>query len=341
MFERSTSSSAIGSGASPRRSSKGKRVKLIIQIPCFNEERTLPITLRSLPRHIPGVDEVEWLVIDDGSTDDTAAVARANGVDHVVSLPRRAGLAHAFMAGLEASLRAGADIIVNTDGDNQYRGEDVPRLIDPILNGKADIVVGARLIDQIDDFSRFKKRLQHVGSWVVRKVSNTNVPDAPSGFRAFRRDAALQLNVFNDYTYTLETIIQAGQRGMNVVSVPISTNGKLRPSRLMRSIGSYVLRSMLTILRIFMIYKPQRFFVYLGAIPFVAGLLLGARYLVLLTGGTHRAHAPSLILAAILLLGGLSLWIFGLVADLLAVNRRLLEEIQLRGRRHDLQSEGT
>jgi len=312
--------------------------KLIIQIPCYNEERTLPTTLAALPRHLPYIDEIEWLVIDDGSQDNTVEVAKDNGVEHIVCLPTNQGLAKAFMAGLEAGLKAGADIIVNTDADNQYCAGDIPKLIKPILLGQAEIVVGARPISKIEHFSPIKKLLQKLGSWVVRLASHTNIPDAPSGFRAISRNAAMQLNVFNEYTYTLETIIQAGQKGIAIKSVPIRTNGYLRPSRLVKSIPSYVQRSIFTILRIFMIYKPLRFFVMLGSVPFTLGFVLGLRWVVLLFSGTQRAHVPSLILAAILILIGFQLWMFGLVADLMAANRKLLEELQLRLRRMDAKS---
>jgi glycosyltransferase involved in cell wall biosynthesis len=312
--------------------------KLVIQIPCYNEAETLGIAVQALPRSIPGVDCVEVLVIDDGSLDNTADVARALGVDHVVRLTHNQGLAKAFMAGLDAALKMGADIIVNTDADNQYCADDIPRLVQPVLLGQAEIVVGARPIDKIRDFSPVKKALQKLGSWVVRLASDTQIPDAPSGFRAFSRDAALRLNVFNEYTYTLETIIQAGQKGMAIQSVPVRTNGYLRPSRLVKSIPSYVKRSIFTILRIFMTYKPLRFFLLLGAGPFGIGFLLGVRWLVLYFAGTPRSHVPSLILAAILLLIGVQLWVLGLVADLLAVNRKMLEEIQLRSRRAEIEA---
>lgn len=307
--------------------------KLIIQIPCYNEERTLATTLAALPRHLPYIDEIEWLIIDDGSNDNTVEVAEENGVDHIVRLTTNQGLAKAFMAGLEACLKAGADIIVNTDADNQYCADDIPKLIKPILLGRAEIVIGARPIWAIKHFSPMKKLLQKLGSWVVRLASNTNIPDAPSGFRAISRNAAMQLNVFNEYTYTLETIIQAGQKGMAITSVPIRTNGYLRPSRLVKSIPAYIQRSILTILRIFMVYQPLRFFMILGSIPFTLGFVLGLRWLVLFFNGTEKAHVPSLILAAILILIGFQLWMFGLVADLMAANRKLMEELQLRLRR--------
>ena len=309
--------------------------KLIIQIPCYNEEQTLGITLDELPRQLPGIETVEWLVIDDGSRDRTVEVAKACGVDHIVRLSHNQGLAKAFMSGLEASLKAGADIIVNTDADNQYCAGDIPQLIQPILLKEAEIVIGARPIKTIRHFSPTKKFLQKLGSWAVRLASNTNIPDAPSGFRAFSREAAMQLNVFNDYTYTLETIIQAGQKGMAITSVPIRTNRLLRPSRLVKSNFSYVARSLFTILRIFMVYKPLRFFLLLGSIPFSLGTVLGIRWLIYFFIGTERTRIPSLILAAILILIGFQLWMFGLVADLMAANRKLLEEIQLRMRRQD------
>jgi glycosyltransferase involved in cell wall biosynthesis len=311
--------------------------KLVIQVPCYNEEATLGVTLSALPRKLPGVDVVEWLVIDDGSRDRTVEVARAWGVDHVVDLPRNMGLARAFMVGLEASLRVGADIIVNTDADNQYCAEDIARLIEPILAGRADIVVGTRPIRDIAHFSRTKRALQRLGSWAVRLASGTDVPDAPSGFRALSREAALRMNIFDRFTYTLEMIIQAGQKGMTVTAVPVRVNPELRPSRLFRSIPGYVGRSVLTILRIFMTYRPLRFFLGLGSVPLVAGVLLGVRWLVLFWMGTPRVHLPSLILAAILLLVGVQLWVLGLVADLMGTNRRLLEDIQLRTRRAELE----
>ncbi|MFE4106511.1 glycosyltransferase family 2 protein [Almyronema epifaneia] len=314
-------------------------MKLIIQIPCYNEEATLGVTLSELPREIPGIDKVEWLIINDGSTDRTVDVAREWGVDHIVSFDYNQGLAKGFMAGLEACLKAGADIIVNTDADNQYYAGDIPRLVEPIVRGEAEIVIGARPIRQIKHFSPIKKFLQGLGSWAVRVASNTTVADAPSGFRAFSRAAALQFNVFNEYTYTLETIIQAGQKGMAIVSVPIRTNGYLRPSRLVKSIWAYVQRSLLTIVRIFITYRPLQFFTYLGAIPLIAGVLLGVRWLVLFfLLNTARTHVPSLILTAILILVGFQLCIFGLVADLLSVNRKLLEDIQLRLRRSEIEA---
>jgi glycosyltransferase involved in cell wall biosynthesis len=307
--------------------------KLIIQIPCYNEEDSLGITLSALPRQLPGIDSLEWLIIDDGSKDRTIEVAKAYGVDRIVHLPRNQGLAKAFMAGLEASLQAGADIIVNTDADNQYCADDIAKLIQPILWQQADIVVGARPIWQTKHFSFTKKLLQKLGSWVVSLVSNTNISDAPSGFRAMNREAALQMNVFNNYTYTLETLIQAGQKGMTIISVPIRTNGVLRPSRLVKSNSSYVVRSLFTILRIFMLYKPLRFFLLLGSVPFSTGVILGIRWLIFFFQGAERTRIPSLILTAILILIGFQLWMFGLVADLMAANRQLMEDTQMRMRR--------
>jgi len=312
--------------------------KLIIQIPCYNEESTLGITLEALPRQLPGIDLVEWLVIDDGSRDRTFEVAKAYGVDHIIRFSTNQGLAKAFIAGIEAALKAGADLIVNTDADNQYCAEDIPQLIQPILLGQAAIVVGARPIWEIRHFSLSKKLLQKLGSWVVRLASNTHIPDAPSGFRAFSREAAMQINVFNSYTYTLETIIQAGQKGMAITSVPIRTNPVLRTSRLVKSPASYVMRSLFTILRIFMLYKPLRFFLISGSIPFSLGFLLGCRWLIYFLLGTDRTRIPSLILAAILILIGFQLWMFGLVADLMAANRKLLEEVQLRLRRQNYEN---
>lgn len=310
-------------------------------MPCFNEEATLGVALAALPRSLPGVDIVEWLVINDGSNDRTVEVAREHGVHHVVDLGAHRGLAAAFLAGIDAGLKAGADVIVNTDADNQYHAGDIPALIEPILRGEADIVIGARPIAEIEHFSPIKKTLQRLGSWVVRVASNTNVPDAPSGFRAMSRAAAMQLNVFNQYTYTLETIIQAGTKGMHLVSVPVRTNAFLRPSRLMKSIPAYIRRSIFTIARIFVTYKPLRFFTFLGSVPFVLGMALGIRWLIFFVEGATRTRLPSLILAAMLILIGVQLFIFGIVADIIAVNRKLLEDIQLRVRRLELGKSGS
>lgn len=301
--------------------------KLIIQLPCYNEAESLPVTLGELPRSIPGIDRVEWLVVDDGSTDDTASVARNQGVDHVVRLPKNQGLARAFMVGLEASLARGADIVVNTDADNQYRSDDIQKLIAPILDGEAEIVIGERPIDEIPHFSSLKKMLQRLGSWVVRKISSTGVRDAPSGFRAISREAAMQLHVFNEYSYTLETIIQAGRKGMAITSVPVRTNADLRPSRLFQSPGEYVRRQVVTMLRIFVTYNPFVFFALPGVVSFSAGLLLGLRFVYFYLTGDGSGHVQSVILAALLMGAGLTLVIVGLLADLVSVNRKLLERL--------------
>ena len=323
---------------------KEASLKVIIQIPCYNEEATLAITLAALPRQLPGVDVVEWLIIDDGCTDRTVQVALTHGVDHVVRQSCNKGLAKGFMAGLDACIKAGADIIVNTDADNQYCADDIPKLIEPILTGRAEIVVGARPINTIQHFSPIKKALQKLGSWVVRQASNTDIPDAPSGFRAISRDAAMQLHVFNNYTYTLETIIQAGQKGMAITSVPIRTNEDLRPSRLVKSIPSYIKRSILTIFRIFLTYKPFRCFATPGFIFFLMGFLIGLRFIFYYYTGDGSGHIQSLILAALLMGNGFLLIIVGFLADLISVNRLLLENIEWRikkveenfqGKRHD------
>ncbi len=309
-------------------------MKVIIQIPCYNEEETLGVALAALPRTLPGVDVVEWLVVNDGSEDGTVEVARRLGVDHVISRPHL-GLARTFMAGLEACLERGADVIVNTDADNQYNADDIPSLVEPILADRADMVIGERPISQIEHFSPVKKLLQKLGSWVVRKASKTSIADAPSGFRAINRETALRMNVFNEYTYTLETIIQGGQASLRVMSVPVRTNGFLRPSRLLKSIPAYVQRSILTIFRIFIVYKPLRFFALMGSVPFALGAILMLRWLWLFYEGTTRTHLPSLVIAAVLVLVGVQVWVLGFVADLIAVNRRLLEDIQVRIRRRD------
>ena len=304
--------------------------KLVIQIPCFNEEKTLPVTLAALPRKLPGIDTIEWLVIDDGSEDKTAEVARSHGVHHIVVFPRHQGLAKAFVTGLDAALKAGADVIVNTDADNQYCADDIPKLIAPILEGNAEFVVGARPIAEMKHFTLAKKYLQRLGSWLTRFVSNTDVRDAPSGFRAVSREAAMKLKVFNEYTYTIETIIQAGQKGMAIVSVPIRTNESARPSRLVRSLTGYINRQLLTMLRIFMTYKPFGFFAVPGAVLFGAGFLIGLRFVYFFVSVGGAGHIQSVILAALLMGSGFFLAIVGLVADLISVNRKLLEGLDWR-----------
>lgn len=305
-------------------------MKLIIQIPCLNEEKTLAIALTALPRAVEGFDSVEWLVIDDGSKDDTLRVARDNGVDHIVAHPRNQGLARAFMTGLDACLKFGADVIVNTDADNQYEAADIPLLTQPILDKKADLVIGARPIATIDHFSPIKKMLQTLGSWVVRVASKTDIPDAPSGFRAISRSAAQQLIVFSDYTYTLETIIQAGQKNMAIISVPVRVNEDLRPSRLVRKTSTYVKRSIVTIVRIFIIYRPFRFFGTIGIVLFGLGIVIAMRFLGYYFSGTGNGHVQSLILAATLLGMGFQTLLIAFIADLLAANRKLLEDIRFK-----------
>jgi glycosyltransferase involved in cell wall biosynthesis len=303
-------------------------VKLIIQIPCYNEEKTLGVMLSSLSREVSGVDRIEWLVIDDGSTDRTVEVARAHGVDHIIRHSKNLGLARAFASGLEACLAHGADIIVNIDADNQYCADCIPDLICPILENHAEIVIGTRPIDEIEDFTKIKKILQKLGSWIVRLASGTDIPDAPSGFRAFSREAAMRTRVYSRYTYTLETIIQAGQRGMNVTSVPIRTNRTMRPSRLIQSIPSYVLKSVLIILRIFVVYRPFRFFFTIGLLIFTSGTALGVRYLWYLFTMGGQGHIQSLVLAGILIGIGFQTIMVAFIADMLSVNRRLSEDIQ-------------
>jgi glycosyltransferase involved in cell wall biosynthesis len=305
-------------------------MKLIIQIPCLNEEGTLAIAVGELPRQVPGFSSVEWLIIDDGSTDNTSALAKELGVDHVIRHAVNRGLATAFMTGMEACLKLGADVIVNTDADNQYQAADIPKLTAPITAGQADMVIGERPIDDTEHFSWIKKKLQRLGSWAVRKASRTDVADAPSGFRAISRETALRLNVFNAYTYTLETIIQAGLSNLRVISVPIGTNPDLRPSRLVKSISSYVRRSLLTIFRVFLIYRPLAMFFW-AAMAFIAtGTAVGLRFMYhyFTTGGA--GYIQSLIFTALCLMIGTLMLMMGFIADLIAVNRKLLERIDLR-----------
>ena len=304
-------------------------MKLIIQIPCYNEAETLPMALAELPRSVPGFDEVEWLIVNDGSTDHTVDVAMTMGVDHIVTFKNNLGLAKGFMAGLEEALRKGADVIVNTDADNQYRADDIPLLVRPILAKQADYVIGARPVQTTEHFSPIKKLLQRIGSWVVRKASGTDIPDAPSGFRAMSKECAKQLNVYSDYTYTLETIIQAGQKGMAITSIPVRTNQDLRPSRLVKSIPSYISRSIFTIIRIFVVYQPFRFFMAISTVLLLAGLLLGVRFLYFYFVDGGAGHIQSVILAGVLLVTGFQTCLIALIADLLAVNRVLLEKIKL------------
>ena len=311
-------------------------MKLVIQIPCFNEAETLPATLADLPKSLPGFDRIEVLVIDDGSTDGTGEVARAHGVDHVVRAPVNQGLARAFATGLDYALKIGADVIVNTDADNQYRGDCIERLVTPILHHEAEVVIGNRNPGRLGHFSFIKRRLQSLGSSVVRGLSGTSVPDVTSGFRAFSREAALRMNVVSDFTYTLETIIQAGTKQLSVTHVDVDVNPVTRPSRLFTSIRSYVVRSAATIIRIYALYNPLRFFARLGILLLLGGGAIGARFLYdyLTTGGT--GHIQSLILAAVLLIVGFQAILFGLIADLVGSNRRMIEDALLRIRRLEL-----
>lgn len=310
-------------------------MKLIIQIPCYNEAETLRVALDDLPKQIDGVDVIEYLIINDGSKDDTVEVAREWGVNYIVSFRNNKGLARGFMAGLDACLRNGADIIVNTDADNQYCGEDIEKLIQPILKGEAGMVVGERPIDQTEHFSPLKKKLQHLGSWVVRKASKTDIPDAPSGFRAYSRHTAMRLNVINEYTYTLETIVQAGRQKMAVTSVPIRTNAELRPSRLFSSMFGYVKKSMLTIGRALMMYKPLFVFTTMASMFGILGVGIGIRFLVYFFNGAGDGHIQSLILAAMFIIIAVMCGVIGLLGDVISANRKLLEEIQFELRKMD------
>lgn len=310
-------------------------MKLIIQVPCLNEAETLEIALDALPKHIDGIDEIEYLIINDGSQDNTVEVAKKWGINYVVNFRRNKGLAKGFMAGLDACLRNGADIIVNTDADNQYCGDDIEKLVRPILEEKADIVIGERPIDATEHFSPLKKKLQHLGSWTVRVASNSDIPDAPSGFRAYSREAAMRLNVTNEYTYTLETIIQAGHQKIAMESVPIRTNAELRKSRLFSSMFGYVKRSMVTIIRSFIMYKPLRFFGTIGIFLFLIGTGIGVRYIVYKCMGEGAGHVQSLILASTFILMGVETYIIALLADVIASTRKLLEDVQYHVRKID------
>ena len=314
-------------------------MKLIIQLPCLNEEETLPQTFNDLPKEIPGIDEIETLIIDDGSTDRTIEVAKELGVNHIVQFTHNKGLAEAFTAGINTCLQNGADIIVNTDGDNQYRGKDIARLIDPILKGKADLVIGDRQVDKIGHFSKIKIWLQKLGSWVVRKVSNTDVPDTTSGFRALNREAALQLTVISRFTYTLETIIQAGKKNLAVTHVAITTNEKLRESRLFTSIPSYLKKQISTIFRIYTVYEPLKIFMMIGGFIFTLGLILSGRFLYFYLIGNGEGHIQSLILAAVFFIIGFQVMMMGLIADLIGANRRLIENSLYRIRKLEMKLE--
>ncbi len=312
-------------------------MKLIIQIPCLNEAGTLALTVKDLPAQIDGVDTIETLVVDDGSTDDTVAVARELGVTHIIQHTNNKGLAEAFMSGLDAGVKLGADIIVNTDGDNQYRGDSIAALIQPILAGEADMVVGDRQINGIHHFSALKKRLQYLGSWVVRHVSDTDIPDTTSGFRAFSRDAAMRLNVLSRFTYTLETIIQAGKSNIAVTHVPVRTNAKLRESRLFDSIPKYVKRSIATIFRIYTMYEPLKTFSIIGGVVFGTGFLVSLRFVFYYLTEGGGGHIQSLILAAVLMLIGFQVAMIGLLADLIRSNRRLIEDTQYRVKKMEIE----
>ncbi len=314
-------------------------MKLIIQIPCYNEEETLGITIADLPRHIDGIDEIEYLIIDDGSNDKTVEVAKKIGVHHVLRFRRNKGLAYGFLAGIDACLHLGADIIVNTDADNQYNGADIEKLVRPIIEKKADMVIGERPIDETEHFSWKKKKFQHLGSWVVRIASGSDIPDAPSGFRAYSREAALRLNVINQYTYTLETIIQAGHERIAMTSVPIRTNGETRPSRLFSSMWKYMKRSASVIIRSTLMYRPMKFFVSVGVILFIIGMGLGIRFLVTMTSGRAAGHVQSLILMSTLILLGFQTIMIGMLSDLISANRRILQDVQYRVRKMEIKDE--
>ena len=311
-------------------------MKLVIQIPCYNEEKALPITLKDLPKKIEGIDEIEVLIIDDGSKDNTVAVAKSLGVKHVVNMPHNCGLAKAFVAGLQKSLEIGADIIVNTDADNQYCANDIEKLVKPILAGDADIVIGTRPVSKIEHFSPLKKLLQKLGSCVMRLISSTEVEDAPSGFRAFSRNSALQLNVFDNYTYTLETIIQARAKGLILKCVPINVNADLRKSKLVKSMFDYIIRSVFTMIRMFIIYRPFRFFAIIAGLFLTLGTILGLRFLYYYVFSSGNGHIQSLILSAILIITGVQIAVIAVLSELMSINRKLLEDIQKRIKLQDL-----
>lgn len=312
-------------------------MKLVIQIPCYNEEKSLPITLNDLPKHIDGIDEIEVLIIDDGSKDRTVEVAKELGVNNFVEMPHNSGLAKAFVAGINKALEIGADIVVNTDADNQYCAADIEKLVKPILAGEADIVIGSRPVSEIEHFSPLKKLLQKLGSGVMRLISSTEVEDAPSGFRAFSRNAAMQLNVFDNYTYTLETIIQAKAKGLILKCVPIRVNPDLRKSKLVRNMFDYIRRSMFTMIRMFIIYRPFRFFAILAGVFFLVGALIGLRFLYYFVFESGAGHIQSLILSAILIITGVQVGVIAVLSELLSINRKILEDIQKRLKLQDLQ----
>ena len=305
-------------------------MKLIIQIPCLNEAETIGVTLSALPRTVAGFDTVEWLIIDDGSWDNTCEVAKEHGVDHIVRHKRHKGLARAFMSGIQECIRLDADVIVNTDADNQYNAADIPQLVAPIIAGRADIVIGARPIEEIQHFSRTKKILQKLGSWMVRQISFTDLPDTTSGFRALTREAARRTMVFSEYTYTLETIIQAGHRKLSIESVPVRVNDDQRPSRLLKSIPSYIRQSAITLIRIYVVYRPFHFFGSIGIAFFVAGFLIGLMFVYYYFTGNGSGHIQSLILMSVLVGMGFQTILIAFVADLFAANRKILEDIRYR-----------
>lgn len=314
-------------------------MKLIIQIPCFNEAKTLAQTVAALPRQLPGIDVIETLVIDDGSRDATVLVAEEIGINTIVRLPHNMGLAYAFAAGLEACIQHGADIIVNTDADNQYCGADIAKLVAPIVEGRAQIVVGDRGVANHPLFSPLKRTLQQLGSWVISQAAGVKVPDATSGFRAFTREVALHTLVLSNYSYTLETLIQAGARRSAIEFVPIRTNAPTRPSRLMKGLPNYLSNSSITILRAYTLYRPLRVFLLLGGLSIFGGLLISLRFLYFYWVGNSSGHIQSLILAAILLIVGFQVVLIGLVADLVGFNRKILEEVLYRLRKQELVSD--
>lgn len=311
-------------------------MKLIIQIPCLNEEKTLPLVIKDLPKKIEGISKIETLIIDDGSADKTSQVAKELGVDHIVQLSSNHGLAHAFMVGLDTALKLGADIIVNTDGDNQYNGCDIPRLIKPILENKAEIVIGNREVEKIKHFSLTKIFLQKSGSWVVRQLSGTNIPDVTSGFRAYSQEAALQVNVVSKFSYTLETIIMAGKKNIPITHIAIRTNEKLRESRLFKSTWGYLKKSIVTIIRIYAMYEPLKIFSYIGGSSFFVGFILGCRYLYFFFIESTAGHVQSLILSAILIIVGFQIILIGLTADLISINREYIENNLYRMKKSEL-----